>query len=52
MPIKKEKFKGQKEVCRLLRKWSAAVDNSKKKKQAERIFNKICEIKRGNIRPF
>ena len=49
---KKEAFQGQQEVCKLLKKWSRIVDNPKKKDQANKLFDKIWEIKRGNIRPF
>ena len=49
---KEESFKGQKEVCKLLKKWSSIVDDPKKKNQAAKIFNKIWQIKHGNIRPF
>ena len=44
--------KEQKEVCKLLKKWNTIVDNPKKKKQANKLFNRIWEIKRGNIHPF
>ena len=54
MPRKKETkpSKEQKEVCKLLKKWNDIVDNPKKKKQADKLFDKIWAIKRGNIRPF
>lgn len=55
MPKKKEKaesFKGQKVVCKLLKKWNSIVDDPKKKKQANKIFERIWQIKHGNIRPF
>ncbi len=52
MPIKKEKFKGQNEVRKLLEKWNKIVDDPKKKKQADKIMYRIFEIKGGNIRPF
>ena len=40
------------EVRKLLKKWSSIVDDPKKKKQADKLFEKIWGIKRGNIRPF
>lgn len=52
IPVKKEKFKGQREVCKLLDKWRKIVDNPKKKRQADKIMYRIFEIKGGNIRPF
>ena len=51
-PIKKEKFKGQDEVCKLLRKWNKIADDPKKKNQSDKIFERIWEIKGGNIRTF
>ena len=47
-----EPSKEQNELCKLLKEWNGIVDDPKKKDQAEKIFNKIWEIKRGNIRPF
>lgn len=44
--------KEQEEVCKLLTKWNRIVDDPKKKKQADKLFEKIWVIKKGNIRPF
>ena len=53
MPRKKaEPSKEQREVCKLIRKWNSIVDDPKKKKQADKLFERIWAIKNGNIRPF
>lgn len=53
MPKKTEGIpKEQKEVLKLLKKWNSIVDDPKKQNQANKIFNQIWEIKRGNIRPY
>ncbi len=44
--------KEQKEVCQLLRKWNKIVDDPKKKRQADKIFERIWTIKNGDIRSF
>ena len=54
MPKKREAepSKEQKEICKLLKKWNSIVDDPKKKKQADKLFERIWAIKRGHIRPF
>ena len=47
-----EPSKEQKEVRKLLKKWNSIVDNPKKKKQADKLFDKIWLMKYGNTHSF
>ena len=49
-PKEPELTKEQKVICKLLGKWNKIIDDPKKRKQANKIFDLIWKIKDGKVK--